>query len=298
MQPLGQPVTSTFKTYSDAAKTTLADATTVVLSLRDPRTGAVTTPAVTHTPGSGIYTYTLPDDVPGLWMGRWVATGAVATTSSLTWALSVNEAWPPALIGLDDARAELNFTATTDDDELQGYIYTASALLLNHPAYRVAEVSKVQTFTQDWVRGGDTVILDYYENVVITSVTEYSGGTGTVLAAEGIDTASPSGYGYRVDPGGLLRRLSGGYCTSFLGPVRVVYTAGNASVPWDVRQACLALIDHMWESQQGGAGLGQPPGYDAESLPGSFGDVYGPSFALPNRVKEMLEPYRKAPAVA
>lgn len=300
--PLGQINRLTFKTYSDADKTTLADATTVTLYLKDPTDGTISTPTVSHVADSGIYTYDLPDDTAGLWQWRWVATGDVAT-SSLTGALSVNEAWPPALIGLDDARSELNFTATTDDDELQGFIYTASAVLLNHPAYRVGDVSSVTTYTEWDDAGIETFIAKHYPITAVTSITEYSGITSQPLTQEPIDGGSFTSYGWDYEDGsggnGMIVRLSSGCRTTFCGNrVKVVYTAGSASVPWDVRQACLSLIDHLWESQQGGAGADLAPGYDADSTAGTFGEVYGPAFALPNRVKELLEPYKKAPAVA
>ena len=297
---LNDPRKATFKTYSDPAKTTPADATTVVLSLRDPRDGTVTTPTVTHE-GTGVYSYQLPDDVSGLWLGRWVATGAVAT-SSRTFALQVDDQWPPALVGLDDARAELNFDATVDDDELQTWIYTASALLLNHPSYRVKDAATVTPAQTEWHDPGSAVIILRHRPATVTSVTEYLGSQQFPINHEPLDGSSFTIYGWDYEDGtgnnGILHRFTNGYPTAWLGNrVKIVYSYGSATIPWDIRGACLALIDHLWSPQRGTDGT-LPSGIDIDEVGRTFGAQFGPAFALPNRVKEMLEPYHKGPRVA
>lgn len=295
MQPLGQPVTLTARTFSDAAKTIPASATEGKIYLLDPTTGTPLAPTTVAPTAEGVYNYTLPGDVSGLWGYRWEFTGAV-TTSPLTGYLSVNEAWPPALIGLDDARAELNFTSTTDDDELQGYIYTASALLLNHPAYRVGDVCQVNSYTE-WHDSGDVVILRHYPvDVDSVTVSEYSGTTAQPLAYEPLDGDSFTGYGWLADDGtganGILRRGTSGQ--RFCGRVKVTYTAGAAVVPHDVRLACLELVRHLWDTQRGNSAGRPVPGFDNEVPTGPE-----PSFfLLPNRVTEALVAYRAVPSVA
>lgn len=192
-----------------------------------------------------------------------------------------------ALVTLDDVKDYLNETNSDDDAELTDVILRASTILLNHPLYRLA--AAVTSYTQDWTAGGEVILLDHLPVVAITSVTEYSGGVGTVLAAEPISTASFTDYGYRLDQNaGILTRLSGGYPTCWYGNVRVVYTAGYATVPDDVRQAALDLVAHLWETQRGTAASA----FD-ETVPlGVSG------YLLPNRVGEALANYRRGPVVA
>lgn len=201
-----------------------------------------------------------------------------------------------ALVSLDDVKSELNKTSTTDDAELEDYIGRASAILLNHPEYRVADAAGVTSYTQDWTLGGNVIVLDHLPVVAVTSVTEYVGGTGTVLASEPITTAAFTGYGYRLDSeSGILTRLSGGYPTGWLGAVRVVYTAGLSSVPDDVRDAALNLVRHLWETQRGG-GAGRPVvplDPDFASAPAGVS-----SYLLPHRVMEALAAYRRGPVIA
>lgn len=207
------------------------------------------------------------------------------------------------LADLESVKAETNITSTVDDDELQGYIDAASALLLNHPDYRIADASGLTSYTEWHDSGTDTVMLDHYPVTAVTSVTEYTNGSVQALAAEPVDGGSFTGYGWDYADGtganGLLVRLSNGAPVRWCGNrVKVEYTAGAASVPADIRLAALALIDHLWESQRGTQGSGLPTGFEDDTPGSSLGLPYGSSFALPNRVRELLEPYTKTPAVA
>lgn len=71
---IGDAPTLTWLLYSDAAKTTLADAT-VALTVMKPD-GTSLTPSVTHV-GTGSYSSTITPTIPGRWRYRWAATGAL-----------------------------------------------------------------------------------------------------------------------------------------------------------------------------------------------------------------------------
>lgn len=199
--------------------------------------------------------------------------------------------WPPTLA---EAQAELNMTVGANT-ELQGVLDAAVAILENHPGYRVTDAVKATAYTEDWTRGGSTILLGHYPVTAVTSVTEYVNGVGTVLAAEPITTALFTAYGYRLSAtSGILTRLSGGYATPWLGTVRVVYTAGTSTVPADIRAAALKLVKHLWRDQRGtGAGRAIP----GESPEDAYLADVSPHL-LPLDVEQALAPYKRTPAVA
>lgn len=197
------------------------------------------------------------------------------------------------LVDLEAIKAKLGKTADVDDDELLDVAAAASAALLNHPDYRVADACQETEYTE-WHDGGSGAIcLQHYPVASVTSVTEYSGGTSQVIAHEPADGSSFTGYGWDYEDGAgangiLVRSSSGDPQTWTSGRVKVVYTAGVSDVPADVREAALKLVKHMWGDQRGG------------SLPLSAGDeVLPPETAhlLPWEVEELLAPYRRGPRV-
>lgn len=293
MSAFGQPVTLTYRVYSDPAETVLADATTVAVDVLDPA-GTETTYTLAATQvvrtSLGVYTLTLTPTT-GHYAAHWYTTGP--TTAGDT-AFDVTAKYDPQLVSLADAKAHLNITRTTDDDELQSVIDAATALLSNHPGFNIPV--GLTTYTE-WHDGGTgLLILQHYPIVDVTSVTEYSGTTAQPIADEPEDGGAFTGYGFRYNAeNGMLYRTSSGYPTGFAGRVKVVYVAGMGAVPADVRQAALLLVEHMWDTQRGGASVGLPLDDD---LTAPDSTQFGVGFTLPNRVRELLEPYRKAPAVA
>lgn len=202
-----------------------------------------------------------------------------------------------SLVTLDEAKDHLNKSgaSTTDDAELQAVVEQAEAILLNRPEYRVADAATSTSHTE-WVDSGtDVILLQHYPITAVTSVTEYTGGTAQVITAQPLGGGSFTGYGWDYADGtganGILVRLSGGYPTNWCGNrVKIVYTAGTASVPADIKRACLALIRHLWGDQRGPSA--QP--YDTsgdEFLPPASGHL------LPWDVEEALAPYKRGPSV-
>lgn len=206
-------------------------------------------------------------------------------------------AWPPTVTEL---KTETNITSSTDDAELQTVLDAAVALLENHPAYRVKDAVTTTTYTEWYDGGNDTIVLKHYPVSSVTSVAEYT-PTVQALADEEPDVVSSfTGYGYTIDKAsGIVTRTSGGVDWRFSGRVKVVYVAGSATVPADLRLAGLLLAEHMWQTQRGEqAGGSLPSGLEADLDSAALGNQFGPAFILPNRVRELLEPYQRAPAVA
>lgn len=97
------------------------------------------------------------------------------------------------------------------------------------------------------------IILRTVPVLSITSVTEYLGGVAYTLTDQPPSAASTTQYGYYLDnaSSGLIKRRANGYTSPFLGnEVIVVYSAGRASVPADVKLAALDDIRALWQQTQ------------------------------------------------
>ena len=285
--PLDQPIRLQFLTYSDEAQTTLADATSVTLYVTDPA-GVETTPTPVHD-STGTYHYDLTPSLAGHYKVHWKATGAVATSSDEGFDVVPRYGqW----ICITDVDNDLNLTGTSGhSSELRGIIDAACTILENHPAYNVADNVK-QTVREEWYDAGSTIVLRGYPVSSIASVVGWNGGTSQTFTAAAWDSGLTPAYGYAFDASSGLLHLTGCYS----GRVLVTYTTGVTTVPADIRLAALLLVEHLWETQRGTGGQGLPSG---EQLPEGQPDfTFGSTFILPNRVREALQPYVKAPAVA
>lgn len=210
---------------------------------------------------------------------------------------------PGDWIVLADVKTALNVTGSTDDAELQQYVNAAGAILENHPGYTVGDHVR-QAPHVEWHDGGrDTIILNHYPvDPTTVTVAEYTGGTSQAIAYQPEDGGSFTGYGWATADGsgdnGIIVRTSGGFRQAWCGRVKVTYTAGVTTVPADLVLAAAVLVEHLWETQRGDGAGGLPTGLDPDLDPASLGAQFGPSFILPNRVRELLTPYQRTPAVA
>jgi len=187
------------------------------------------------------------------------------------------------IVTLTQAKTQLNIpTADTDDDaELTTFIAAASQMIVN----RVGAVAGSPT-VDEWHDGGSTDILLRNEGPVqsVTSVTESYGSVVYTLSQVTLDSGSvttPFGYTVDLDLGLLVRRAAGVAVPFADGEanIHVTFVAGYATTPPDITQACLVLVQHLWETQRGG---GLRPGRAPMETVG---------FSMPNRVMEILEPY-------
>lgn len=194
-----------------------------------------------------------------------------------------------SIASLAEAREYLNFTADTSHDaELQRFIDAADPVIEDI----VGPVNTVQV--TEWYDGGRPYIVLRQNPVIsVDSVTEYSGATGTLLTV----TTSPTDAGswtYTFDPDGILYRVTSAGSSFFARGatnVKVVYTAGRASVPANIKLAALELIRHLYQSTQQG---GRPQFGGA----GEEGPWAPAGFAVPTRVIELLAPHRRERRIA
>ncbi len=201
---------------------------------------------------------------------------------------------------VEDAKEALNLTATSKhDSELAAWI-TAVSLMLDQLIGPVVR----RTVTERHDGGCGEIFLRCYPLTSITSITEYSGTTATVLAAETNVLKPTNGYlceSYEHDPNllsGVIARRSGGSDTTFpVGRrnIEVVAVAGRfadtLSVDERARKAAELILMNAWRSQQ-----------DSTGVVGEF-DVpqnLFPRFAIPGVVRDMYfrELQNSAPVVA
>lgn len=183
-----------------------------------------------------------------------------------------------ALLTLAEAKQQLDITTSTDDAELQAYIEALTAAIERH-------VGPVETreFTETIEGRGASMCLSNIPAVALVSVTPaVEEGDPLELSSLVLDGAT-----------GIVRYRGG----SFAGTLwQVVYSAGRSDVPATINLAARILLQHLWRTQYGaGRGLVGIGGGDDFNV---TEPVAGWGYAIPNRVLQLLEPYKIPPGVA
>jgi len=184
-----------------------------------------------------------------------------------------------ALLTLAEAKAQLDIETTTSDVELQAYIDSLTAVIERH-------VGPVENRTvTELVHGrGTALALSQAPAVSLTSLTPRLAG-GTAIGVDEVFLDGDSGTVYRVDGGSFVG-----------GPWTAVYEAGRGGVPATINLAARILLQHLWRTQYGASrGLSGVGGGDDYSV---TEPIPGWGYAIPNRVLQLLEPYKVPPGVA
>jgi hypothetical protein len=250
---------------------TTAATATVTVTLPD---GTTTVPTAAETSGgSGTYQADYVTVTAGRHTVRWVFT---VPAHAYTDSFDVREKAPPAILSLADARAHLTFDTTTRDDELRGWIESVTAAV----EWFVGPVT-ARTVTEDHSVGRvETLALRQVPALTLTSLAPIrTSGTAYDVGDCDLDPAT-----------GVVRRLDGG---TFLGPLRVSYTAGRRIIPANITAAARIILQHLWRLQYGAArGVGPSEDFSVtEPIPGL-------GYAIPNRAMQLLDPHRLPPGVA
>jgi len=240
----------------------LADAGAMTLVVTAPD-GTTSSPSITHS-GTGAYSATYAPTQLGQHRVAWTATGTNA--SAFTDAFSVDG--QTGIVSLAAVRAHLGITSTVTDERLREHLLLASEMCESYTrrTYRQTTVTELHD------GGTDTILL---RRSPVQSVTSVTVSGGLVAAADW--TADLTGC--------LIRRNTSSGSAYWVGGnqnVSVVYVAGATSVPWKVRQACLELVRHLWDSQRGGYSIPKQQG---------AGDDWDPrqGYSVPRRVAELLD---------
>lgn len=197
---------------------------------------------------------------------------------------------PTVLVTLDEVKAHLNKTDFLDDLELQGFIDAATPLIENMSGPVIP-----RTVTEYYSGGTSVITLNSMPVQSITSIVETYGQTNYSLTQSELGSAM-SGFAFTFDAltGRVIRRAYNAEAMFPIGAnnVKVIYVAGRDTVPANIRLAALMLIQHLWTTSQVNRNGGRP------SLGGDDTFVPGMGFAVPNRVKELLQPSPRVPGVA
>lgn len=172
----------------------------------------------------------------------------------------------PALSVPNDVRPYLNITGAGQDTELTTTLEAAEAVIAQHCGPLAA------TATTQRVRGERSqLVVSITPAISLTSVTPVGGSALTV-------------GDLMIQANGVIEHIAGGTFSSRW--YDVVYQAGRASLPKDLREAVLALVKHLWEPQRGPSRRPGSAASDAASntLPGA-------GYLLPFRVQELMAPH-------
>jgi len=159
-----------------------------------------------------------------------------------------------SVILLDEAMAYLRMSPSSinvDESVLQATIDTAESMV----AQRVGPLASGAQ--SSIVFGGPSFVLPT-TTTAVTSATDLDGNAVT--------------SGFKVGVGGVVTNSS---CA--LGTWTLVYTAGYSTLPAPIRTAVLELVRHLWRPQLGTAARPSDDG--------------APGYLIPNRVRELLDPY-------
>lgn len=174
-----------------------------------------------------------------------------------------------SVVDLATAKRHLAIKEATHDGELQSFIDTAEAAI----GERVGPLAAT-THTARVRGGGKVLVLPLSPAVSLTSVTPADDTTGLALADLYLD-----------EEAGLVTYEAGGSFGS--RHYDVVYVAGRATLPADLRMAVLELVRHLWDTQRGPSRAGSTV-FDTTANP-----TPGAAYMFPFRVEQLLAPHEQ-----
>lgn len=269
MFDLGAAVPLTFTVTDSSGMAADADTVTLTVTLPD---GSTVQPQVTNPPATtGQYAATFVPAQAGRHVARWLAVNPPDAYADV---FDVADVMPPSIVSLADAKRQLGIDPddTSQDDELRAWLAGTTQAVEMAKNEVIARRQVTQT---ELNRSTHTLRLWKVPVISLDS-----------LAAVDDDRTWDVASDVRVDPEtGLVRLISG---TSLRGWLTATYTAGYAVVPYNIMQASLVLLQHVWESQRG-------PGIIGGGVigPEEAGD-YKQMYMLPRKVREWLGPARPA----
>jgi uncharacterized phiE125 gp8 family phage protein len=261
-------------TYNDLMPdgVTLANATTVTLTITLPD-GSTVTPTVQNPPATtGVYIYDYQTTQSGRHLARWVATGTNPGAQSQSFNVLALD--PGYIVPLDDIKDQLDLSDTlpAEDEELRKYLGAASAIVEALTGRTIVQRSFTEELRVSPV--DQAVILSHIPVATVSSIVKVDDPAG----------ATWTGSQVHVEPSGRMFATNGN--PSLSGSVTVTYTAGQTVIPDTCILATAMIVQHLWRTHRGAAG-GFMPGFG-----GASGDdtvtVAGFSYAVPRKVIEIL----------
>lgn len=270
---VGDPLPIEFRVYNSSGVLATPGAITCTLTAPD---GTTTTPALTAS-ATGVYalTTTAMATTVGRWTARGVATGANASSTTLTF--NVQPATPATIIGLAEARTALNWpsTDTTNDEELRSYLEAATEVVED-----IVGPVITRTYSEQHRSGGSAIALAHYPVLAVSSLVSYAPSATTWTVAATPDVASGNQFTLDATTGVVTARGS-----KFTGEVWVTYTAGRSVTPPAIREACVEIVKSRWQASQ----------QTLSGMPGvSVSGTSGKTYVVPYLAEALLRPYMQA----
>lgn len=250
-----------------------AGTATVTVTLPD---GTTVTPSAAETDTAGTYQADHVTTAAGRHTVRWVFTGPAHAYTDV---FDVQEAAPPAILSLADAKKHLNSPPddTSEDEEVR-FWNAATTRAVEYFTGPIVPRTITETHTE---RRAAVAVLRHTPALALVSVEPTREG-GTTYAVDDLvldgDTGEVSLYGAGV----------------LYGPLKYVYRAGRTVVKENISAAARIILQHLWLTQRAGR---------RGSLPGGGQDyavtepIPGLGYAIPNRALNLLEPDRLPPGV-
>lgn len=240
----------------------LANATTVTLTVTLPD-GTTATPSVSNPPSvTGQYRVTYVPTLEGRY--EWRAVTTVPNTSYQD-VFVVRGNVSPAILSLADAKAHLNITTSTYDDELREYLEAATEIVESYvgPVVARSHTARVCGYRCQ-------IPLPHTQVTAVTAITVIRTGTTPITLSDlTINSAA-----------GIISYKNG---IAFpYGEMDVTYTVGRSFVKANWTLAAKIIVKHNWETQ-----LGNLPSIQGDS-PGYV--VSGAGYLVPFRAMSLLEP--------
>jgi hypothetical protein len=238
----------------------LVNASTVSLTVTKPD-GTTETPTVPAPSVTGQYRVTYVPTVEGRY--AWRAVTTVPNTAYQD-VFEVRETVSPSLLSLADAKAHLNITSTTHDDEIREYLEAATSIVESYvgPVVRRTHTARVHGHRR-------YIPLPHTQVTAVTSITLVSDGSAVDLTNLTIDSNA-----------GVISYED--QSTFPYWDMDVTYTVGRSTVKANWTLAAKIIVKHNWETQLG-------------NLPSIQGDdrgyvVSGSGYLVPFRALSLLAP--------
>lgn len=240
----------------------LTNATTVTLTITLPD-GTTTSPSVANPPTTtGQYRVTYVPTLVGRHAWRFVATSPNTAYQDV---FEVRETVSPSLLSLADAKAHLNITSTTYDDELREYLEAATKI--------------VESYVGPIVQRTHTARVCGYRSRIPLPHTQVTGVTAITLVSDGSSPITLSDVAVDTNAG-IISYKSGGVIG--YGDMDVTYTVGRTSVDPNWSLAAKHIVKANWNSQLGNlpSVQGDDPGYE----------MTGDGYRVPYKAIGLLQP--------
>lgn len=158
----------------------------------------------------------------------------------MAWTVTLDTA--NALVELDQVKPFVNVSGVGEDTILTFWINAASWFCNTHTRRELLSRAQTEYYNGD---GTNTLLVNNYPITAITHVyddLDRTYGDDTELDSDDL-VYMPDGLAYSIV-------YDGGAFTRGVKNIKAMYTAGYATVPWELQQACLEIIIYYYKNTE------------------------------------------------